>query len=150
MSRCKLPPSERYLPATSSPLLNKSGAFRHNLVTAPDMMPCTGQLCCVEKGLWRDVARALLAKKSIYKPHRCISRRVGSVRKKSRLIVRNLRYSVDRSDPRWSDVLEYIFLRRPACRGPDSLHKFKSSHGPDKILSRSGFGPRAGLWACLM
>ena len=55
MSRYKLTLSERYLPATSSPLLNKSGSFRHNLVTAPDMMPCTGQCCCVEKGLWRDV-----------------------------------------------------------------------------------------------
>ena len=38
---------------------------------------------------------------------------------------------------------EYIFLRHPACHGPDSLHKFKSSRGPDKILSQ------AELWTCL-
>ena len=34
-------------------------------------------------------------------------------------------------------------------RGPDSFHKFKSSRGPDKILSQARFGPRAGLWTCL-
>ena len=33
--------------------------------------------------------------------------------------------------------------------GPDSLHKFKSSRRPDKILSQAGFGPRVGLWTCL-
>ena len=44
---------------------------------------------------------------------------------------------------------EYIFLRHPAPCWPDSLPKFKSSCGPDKILSRAGFGPRAGLWTCL-
>ena len=59
MSRCKLTLSDRYLPATSCPLLNKSGSFCHNLVTAPDMMPYTGQRCCVAKGLWRDVICAV-------------------------------------------------------------------------------------------
>ena len=42
-----------------------------------------------------------------------------------------------------------LFLSCGACRGPDSLHKFISSRGPDKILSPPRFGPRARLWTCL-
>ena len=35
-------------------------------------------------------------------------------------------------------------------RRPYSLNKLKLSNGPYKIWSRAGFGPRAGLWACLL
>ena len=48
----------------------------------------------------------------------------------------------------WKKEWVHFFEKMRGHR-PDSFHKFKSSRGPDKILSRARFGPRAGLWTCL-